>query len=121
MINKNALPKVLEVLETARVILTKPENWTRKAYARDARGERVSPKAHQAKCFCSIGALDRAGGRFGRPELGLISDARRYLTTAAGMNVEEYNDRPSTTHADVINLFGRAIELVKEEIGEQAC
>jgi len=48
------------VIETARALIARPENWTSEAMARDGRGEIVEVLSDDTVRFCAIGALHRA-------------------------------------------------------------
>lgn len=96
-----------EILKAARAILSKPERWTQKAFARDFAGRVVtSPFEPSAVCFCAVGAIRRAAGR-DRPygdALSILAKAKR-----DDRRIANYNDAPRRTHKQILNWFDRAI------------
>jgi hypothetical protein len=105
--------RALTVLALARDLLSDEGRWVKGWYAVDARGRDADPCASRARRWCAAGALYRvvdgaaiaARGRATAEARGLLMRAcpERY--------VEKFNDAPTTTHADVLALFDRAIEL----------
>jgi len=98
-----------EILTAARSLISKPENWTQGEYARDSSGERVSEHDQDAVCFCTIGALLKAEHAL---NIYISAFARNhpsinYLKTFLNGSVADYND--SSTHAEVLELFDKAI------------
>lgn len=117
----------VEVLTEARELITPPERWTRGWYARDAEGREVDATDPNAVCFCSIGALCRAEGRF---EPGVSPVATEYLIEATGsedtFGILDFNDgklpdpwskprHAPARHRKVLAAFDRAIELANQE------
>ncbi len=49
--------KVSEQLIAAKALISKPENWTQRSYARDADGYTIDPFSTYATCFCALGAI----------------------------------------------------------------
>ena len=93
-----------EILKAARKLIEKPENWTKGAFARSAKGSRVRPVYKGAVCFCSIGALQKVsvGGNY----TDAINFLRREVPEDC-MGVMAFND--SRTHSEVLDLFSKAI------------
>lgn len=101
-----------EVLRAARALIEVPERWTKCAFARDAKGIVVSEDEESAVCFCVLGAIYR------HPPSPLTDGARWFLDESLPetfLGVGTFNDHPSTTHADVLALFDRAIALAEGE------
>jgi hypothetical protein len=103
---------VADVLKAARARIEKPEHWTQGAFARNALGRNVHPTHPSACCFCVEGAVRYADMRLPGSQRGA---ARTQLDTTAyeisgNCYAAAFNDAPSTTHADVLALFDRAIE-----------
>lgn len=94
---------VKENLIKAKALIDTPEKWTRGEYMHSG-------------CFCALGALaealdiDPVSARLSMtPELLALRGA----VPEPFFSVWRYNDEPSTTHADVLALFDRAIEAAK--------
>lgn len=101
----------LEILKAARALIEKPEHWSKGAFARDPRGNGVSPINKTAVCWCAAGSV-RNVGLISQVELyAALGVLRTALPAEAGRlaGVITFNDRPDTTHADIIALFDRAI------------
>lgn len=96
---------VIETLKKARDLIAREGGWTQGAYARDAAGSACSIGAN-AQCFCTLGALR------------LASDGDRDLARAAAAAlrdrhsmvwIDDWNDTPGRTQAEVVALFDAAI------------
>lgn len=100
-----ATDDVLRVLIEARELIEKPENW------------------HKGSCFsddkesmCAQGAIARVwlAARDDRGYIGIWHFLDRFVP--AGRLASIYNDHPTTTHADVLALFDRAIAARRAEL-----
>ncbi len=95
---------VLRVLTEARALIERPENWCKNAlYENGAR--------------CVLGALyntqsDNSDG-WNMP-IGAYN-AINSAVPGAFLSIPHFNNDPSTTHADVLALFDRAIAARKAE------
>lgn len=97
---------VLEHIKAARERIAKPENWTRKAYARDRAGMNIWPRWPGAVCWCSIGALTSVGAA--TDENAMAAMAQQELEKdLVGGNLMAFND--ASTHAEVIAAFDKTI------------
>lgn len=104
--------RVLDVVDN---ILSSPRQWTKHAAAKDYRGVSVPWQSDNAVCFCLSGALDRAGYiTNATPEeyhdaLETLAKATNKLGGPGG--IIKYNDRNSTTFADVkaVIAYARAM------------
>lgn len=93
-----------EILIQARSFIDTPEKWTKGHYALNANGKPVSEQGDEAVCFCTAGALNRAGDNgYVKQKLARLAEDRGY------MGVANFNDANRTTHADVMALFDKAI------------
>ena len=80
--------------------------WTQGTYARDRDGRKAYAWAPEACAWCALGAM-RVSGHFGAEY-----DAARALLerfTPAALAVSSFNDASTTTQADVLALYDRAI------------
>lgn len=91
-------------LRAARAVIEKPEAWTKFEFARDARGEPASVESSDAVCFCASGAVIRTvpGDR-----RGVVVDTLKHASPLGA--IANFNDDNLTAHADILNLFDRAI------------
>lgn len=102
----------IDILSAARELIAKDGVWTQGAYARDVNGDEVSESSTAAVCFCSVGALHRAGGRHQAGTLRTIKEAVNMLSEGLlsdGLHLENWNDEPNRTQAEVVALFDRTI------------
>jgi len=95
--------EVKQTLIKARELISKPENWTQRAAARTASGHRTSALSTNAVCYCAMGALLKISP--------LYQGSRHIDMLAKAMDdsVAYYND--THTHAEVLAMFDKAIEL----------
>lgn len=125
--------KIVTTLEAARKLIEKKENWGRGFYGTGKGGEIlvVDPgTAHEMDhpenkvvpdCFCGIGAACYAASdtlNFGAAAIKLVHAALQIAPDRIyGYNTEnfyDFNDDPKTTHAEVLAVYDKAIELAKE-------
>lgn len=107
--------EVADVLRAAKALIGVPERWTKNKEARDAKGRETSPFSENAVCWCSAGALMRVTPNTSLPvryrrgaEAMLDSEAPKTRSFSRGPYIA-FNDRRTTTHADIMALFDRAI------------
>jgi hypothetical protein len=94
-----------DVLVAARALIARPEAWTKGAFARAADGTRLYVgERRRRRSRCAAGAYLAAGGE---------TDDAGYMALCAAMGgvwaVSDFNDAETTTHADVLAAFDRAI------------
>lgn len=105
---ENPVEDVLDVLIRARKSITNPINWDQGRYATNIEGEPLT--------FCAIGALQNAGT--GNPfiENILVWEAEQVLLAMlpdnVSLSVELFNDGRGRQHADVIDLYDKAIDYL---------
>lgn len=99
----------MEVLTAARTLVAK--GWTRAAEARTADGSWCDAFASNATQFCVFGALQRVCGRV---DNRLCAYLRQFLPNEF-LWLSDYNDAPTTTQADVLALFDRAIQEAQHD------
>lgn len=107
----------LEVLQKAREIISKPENWIQDDLAINAENESVYVEDAGACKFCSIGACLRASYELRKKTGSCINAARSDLAATLrarglGESVAMFND--NHTHAEVLTLFDEAIERARK-------
>lgn len=87
-----------ELLRAAKARIDSPEKWWHGEF----------PAKHEGST-CAYLALTGIGGRC----------ALRLLADAAGLSTNqelvEFNDAPTTTHADIMAMYDRAIALAEQE------
>lgn len=97
-----------QVLTLARELIATPDRWTKGAIARNVHGDPVASRSADAVCWCALGAGLHVAGLILR-----VPDNALPLDTEA-RTIESYNDLPSTTHADILAVFDRAISAASE-------
>lgn len=91
------------LLRRARARIEKPECWTQRVTARDAKGWSARADADNAVCWCIEGAVRaECAGQLPAAVWGAI---RRVCDKP-----NDFNDHPKTTHAAILNLVDHAIE-----------
>lgn len=93
-----------DLLRRGRGKIPTQEQWTRHVHARTAEGYMIDPEAQNAVCWCGYGAILAVDG-FSK-DMQLAGAA---LDNACGEIFSTWQDRPETTHADVLACFDRAI------------
>lgn len=97
--------KSSEILKAAKDKIGTPERWTKNTGARDSRNVPCNPSERNAVCWCSLGAVSCVTGN--------LYDFHKAATLLDEVLLEyavpTFNDHPSTTHADVMALFDKAI------------
>ena len=97
--------KPSEILIAARELISVPDQWTQRIYARDKDGKSNWIHSSESVCFCSSGAIRRVS-RFD------YASSMTFLVEEMGGEVTDYND--THTHAEVIAAFDRAIVAAKD-------
>jgi hypothetical protein len=101
--------EAVAVLERARELISEPEHRTKGSYARTANGMGTSPRASGAVCWCMIGAVIREAG-----DSALAGDTLALLLKVIPTkSAAVFND--TSTHADVLAAFDKAIALGRGE------
>lgn len=97
----------LEVLQSARELISDPDKWVQGHIAVDRNGEYTNAASPYACRFCALGSLFRC--TVGQPS-DVYDDAVAVLASATpGSAIATYND--SRTHAEVLAVFDHAIAI----------
>jgi hypothetical protein len=114
-VNEQVEKEPAEILRAARERIKDPERWTQSgAFACAADGRPMSPFADLAVCWCVRGSLYRETW-----SVSAAHEVEMFLREAMGADftspdfeeLAAFNDAPETTHADVLALYDRAIDL----------
>jgi hypothetical protein len=102
----------VDLLRAARAKIERPECWTTKYYAHDATGGECEASAREAVCWCALGAVKSVTthGCF-----HTLWELLRAQLPHGSVSISTYNDAPSTTHADILLLFDRAIAAAESK------
>ena len=104
-----SLVNTLAVLARARGLLLDEHGWCRGSFACGWRDIPVPVGSNVARRYCALGAVLRAGR-----ELAIsVQDACVVLEWQIGRPVQDWNDDPCRTHADVIATFNAAIAALE--------
>lgn len=95
---------VRDVLTKALALIEKPENWCKFQMAKDASGGVVNTADPRACRFCAMGAIRRVA----KSSAALVYAERKLARAVPAGSISQFND--TSTHADVVALFRRAIE-----------
>lgn len=97
--------QIVADLKAAKALIDTPEKWTQGAYARSSIGVELTYHNKEASCFCSWGALANVKG-----STGSTYEALRFLDSFTTQdNIVQFNDLESTTHAEVMAVWDKAI------------
>ena len=117
----------IEILKAARQVIEKPEHWTQGQYARTAENAGVSYSNPRAFCFCSQGAILKAShdqslkgtAEFSYNKDDLVPEIDEAITRldqfCVGGGIEQFNDAPGRTHAEVLAKFDEAIASLETQ------
>ena len=100
-----------ELLIQAKALIAKPENWSKKAYARMDNGNECLYSFMYASKFCSFGAIYRVlyqENIVKDERKALINSAYESLKNAAGCGIMRFNDM--ATHGQILYVYNKAIE-----------
>lgn len=104
--------KTSEMLEKAKAVIADPSHWTQGWFAKDAAGRDTFSLRSDAVCWCSMGALNKAGfGPWG--ETFAIAFEAALVEIGYDGGIASYND--NHTHEEVMKVWDRAIQLAKED------
>ena len=92
-----------EILRRAKARIALPSQWVQGCLAVDAAGEPIQPGDPSACAWCALGSIVADGFD---ESLG----ARKAFGDAVGQRYfSRFNDSETTTHADILAAFDRAI------------
>lgn len=103
----------IQALKKARKLISNPKRWCQFREAQNARGLAVSADDSSAYKFCAAGAILKVAGR--DSEEVLVSALKALMKSTRGVGVATYNDKPRRTHAQVLNIFDRAIAKLEKK------
>ena len=95
----------LAVLARARELIADEQRWCRRSFARSWFNVPVSAHSAAARRYCALGAVMYAGRKLGLS----VEQARNALEWQTARPVQDWNDDPLRTHAEVIAAFDGAI------------
>lgn len=109
---------VTQILVNA-IALIQTKGWTRRTYARNARGFYVHPLSNTATCYCLAGAIRAAGGRLEKgngtdnDETAYALDLVRGALSRRGLEpkITVFNDAVGQTAEDVVALLQEAVAI----------
>jgi hypothetical protein len=97
--------KALEILDS-------PGKWIKHALALDTSGKMLTvtelmDEENPPVCFCVVGAMAKAndGAYVADPKVGL----HNLIANKGHWSVSEFNDHPSTTYKDVVDILKQAL------------
>jgi len=106
----------LEVLKTARELISVPERWTKGAFARNYSKEECDPEDTMAMCWCVHGAFEKISLDCDENIADSIYLARRQYMKFIKCGVISFNDAPERTHSEILEVFDKAIaDLTAQE------
>lgn len=89
------IDSVVQLLTEARAKIADPKNWIKGRFVVD-------------DCYCSVGAVYMSA--VGEDNRAFRMEAIKALRVAAGVeSVIDFNDAETTSHADVLAMFDKAI------------
>lgn len=113
-----------EILIKAKEIIADPASWRRVHRATDRNGKVVPATSKSAVCFCAVGAVERAlnfkspinddDAVYRLDVVKILDSVVQNLKNYGNPNfIWQFNDRHATKHADVLDVFDKAIRVAK--------
>ena len=115
-------PLVHEVLLRARDLISTPEAWTKRSFARGKNGRPTAPSASISTQWCMTGAVQRSARavttRFDARWGVVVNEAIIALTEhpAIKKSIAFFNDHSNTTHDDVMRVFNETIDKLSSSM-----
>lgn len=116
---------IAEVLERAADLIEPEGAWTQGAFSRDANGDADATDdgitAKNPVCWCALGAVaavceeDPAGNIYTPSSPSLPNAIRKLLNAHIGNYVEDWNDDPDRTQAEVVQKLREAARLARTQ------
>jgi hypothetical protein len=104
------MQEVVDVLVRARALIADEKYWCRGNYTQLVDDESVF-------AYCAVGAeMNATRGLMGWPDESPSLVALINALPAGYTRVSVFNDDPKTTHADVLSLYDRAIEMERNRL-----
>lgn len=103
--------KASEILNKAADLIEPEGAWAQEYFARDEHGNFVEACDELAMCWCVLGAIEFAAGGVGVA----YSEAQHCLGAIVGEQIDEWNDAPRRTQAEVVAALRQAAKLAEEE------
>lgn len=103
---------ITDILVKAKALIDTPEKWIKGSNAEDGNGVVVSLEDKRAVCFCTVGAVLRVSEDIGVECAAL--DLLYSFVKGEYDDIPEWNDTYNRTHAEVMAVFDKAIEISKE-------
>lgn len=112
----------LRIIGGMAELLSVPERWTQGASARSWDNHTVAYWSPIAACFCTAGAGWRCSQGFSVAAKTIVADATDGIARGIGFkNLAAWNDDPSRTHADILDLFPKVRGVIEEmEVSDAA-
>jgi hypothetical protein len=101
--------EVADVLRKAREKISDPARWTKGEFARDVHGKGLNNGCDPtATCYCALGAVEAV---VNAPFFSMNAHSVVTALNACvnGDSIADINDADTTTHADILAAFDRAI------------
>lgn len=110
----------VDVLKAARDIISTPDKWTQRSYARAADNYPVAVGMKDACKFCALGAVLKVSERTyaGPDDFAPMAILEGVAHQYHDMSVVGYNDSPNTSHQDIMELYDRAIQEAQRRMDE---
>jgi hypothetical protein len=101
---------IVAVLVRARQFIAQEQHWCKGAFSRGWFHVPVRAQSQAARRFCAHGAILRAARELRLPINGPLEalEAR-----TGGPSLQDWNDNPRRTHAEVLGMFDAAIKALQ--------
>lgn len=99
--------EALQVLKSARKLISRKKNWCKDVYTRTNKG---------VESYCMAGAVRQAtGGYEPHVVMSLLRRAIKKLTRGRTNYIAAFNDSPNRKHVQVLKAYDIAIGIAKKE------
>lgn len=113
----DSMNPVTKLLTEAKALIEDESSWTQKTYARNKKGDAVDYLSDAATCFCTLGALHKAGENGSDFAEKKVLEIMLAIISEGGFQyISRFNDAEGRNHEDVLELFDKAIKMTQGEV-----
>jgi hypothetical protein len=107
--------KTSEILRAAKALIEDPAHWVQGTYGRQTREstEHLLGDDPRTTCWCSVGAIQKVMGMYHEYTTEALLD--KVSKNLHGVGIINFNDRATTTHAQVMEVWDAAIAKAEAE------
>lgn len=112
-----------DLLKAAKALIADPKNWCKGVGSTTASGVRCFYNEPDAVRFCAVRAIERIAKTVDEFCAAMVLMQQAGCKRSANFVLYQYNNRLTTTHADMMSLFDEAIDnaITRTPTEESVC